>query len=105
VGSPLGLERSVATGIVSLPNRLIGDRMYIQTTAQINPGNSGGALLNAKGEVVGISNMKIVSPGAEGLGFAIPVDTVEFFIKNRDAFAYDPSNSNNGFRYYAPPSP
>jgi len=104
MGSPLGLERSVATGIVSLPNRLIDDRLYVQTTAQINPGNSGGPLVNAQGEVVGISNMKIASLTAEGLGFAIPVDTIEFFLKNRDAFAYDSSNMNNGFRYFSPPS-
>jgi serine protease Do len=49
--------------------------------------------------------MKIVSPGTEGLAFAIPVETVEFFLRNRDAFAYDASNSNNGFHYLKPPAP
>jgi serine protease Do len=104
IGSPLGLERSVATGIVSLSSRLIDDRLYIQTTAQINPGNSGGPLINRRGEVVGVNNMKIVSPGAEGLAFAIPVETLEFFLRHRDAFAFDPSNANEGFRYLNPPA-
>lgn len=103
VGSPLGLERSAASGIVSLPGRLIDERLYIQTTAQVNPGNSGGPLINRQGEVVGVNNMKIVSPGAEGLAFAIPVETLEFFLKHRDAYAFDPSNSNDGFRYLNPP--
>lgn len=102
IGSPLGLERSAASGIVSLPSRLIDDRLYIQTTAQVNPGNSGGPLINRRGEVVGVNNMKIVSPGAEGLAFAIPVETLEFFLRHRDAFAFDPSNSNEGFRYLSP---
>jgi len=104
VGSPLGLERSAASGIVSLPSRLVDERLYIQTTAQVNPGNSGGPLINRMGEVVGVNNMKIVSPGAEGLAFAIPVETLEFFLRHRDAFAFDPSNSNDGFRYLNPPS-
>lgn len=104
VGSPLGLERSAASGIVSLPSRLVDERLYIQTTAQVNPGNSGGPLINRMGEVVGVNNMKIVSPGAEGLAFAIPVETLEFFLRHRDAFAFDPSNSNDGFRYMNPPS-
>ena len=47
--------------------------------------------------------MKIVSPGAEGLAFAIPVETLEFFLRHRDAFAFDPSNANEGFRYFNPP--
>ena len=104
VGSPLGLERSAASGIVSIPARLVDSRLYIQTTAQVNPGNSGGPLVNRQGEVVGVNNMKIVSPGAEGLAFAIPVETLEFFLRHRDAFAFDPSNSNEGFRYLNPPS-
>lgn len=102
VGSPLGLERSAASGIISLPSRLIDNRLYIQTTAQVNPGNSGGPLINRMGEVVGVNNMKIVSPGAEGLAFAIPVETLEFFLRHRDAFAFDPSNMNEGFRYLNP---
>lgn len=103
IGAPLGLERTVSQGIVSLKNRIEDGRMYIQTTTQINPGNSGGPLFNLKGEVIGVNNMKIVSPGAEGLGFAIPTAVVKLFLKNRDAFAFDPANPNSGFRYNRPP--
>ena len=103
VGSPLGLERSVSAGIVSLRNRHNDGRLYIQTTTAINPGNSGGPLFNLKGEVVGVNNMKLASAGVEGLGFAIPVDTVKMFLKNRDAFAFDPRNPNAGYRYATPP--
>lgn len=104
IGNPLGLERSVSEGIVSLKNRLIGGRLFIQTTAQINPGNSGGPLFNLRGEVVGVNNMKVASMGAEGLGFAIPTSVLERFLLNRDAFAFDPRNPNSGFRYNSPPS-
>ena len=104
IGNPLGLERSVSQGIVSIPNRLINGRLFIQSTAQINPGNSGGPLFNLKGEVVGVNNMKIVSQGAEGLGFAVPSGVLKSFLKNRDAFAFDPRNPNNGYRYNSPPS-
>ena len=55
IGSPLGLERSVSEGIVSLRNRIISDRIHIQTTAEISPGNSGGPLFNYRGEVVGVN--------------------------------------------------
>jgi serine protease Do len=49
--------------------------------------------------------MKIVAAGAEGLGFAIPGAVLKAFLKNRDAFAYDPANPNAGFRYNKPPRP
>jgi serine protease Do len=100
IGSPLGLERTVTEGIVSTKTRLFQGELYIQTTAQINPGNSGGPLFNLKGEVVGVTNMKIFG---EGLGFAIPVDNVRRFLKNRDAFAYDTDNPSNPYRYLQPP--
>lgn len=103
IGNPLGLERSVSEGIVSLRNRIILSRLHVQTTAEINPGNSGGPLFNYCGEVVGVNNLKIVSTGAEGLGFAIPVRTLKTFLQNRDAFAFDPRNPNAGFRYNSPP--
>lgn len=103
IGSPLGLERSVSSGIVSLRNRLNSGRLYIQTTTAINQGNSGGPLFNLKGEVIGVNNMKLSASGVEGLGFAIPNDTVKMFLKNRDAFAFDPRNPNAGYRYVAPP--
>jgi serine protease Do len=102
VGSPQGLERTVTEGIVSTKSRPIEGALFLQTSAQINPGNSGGPLFNLRGEVVGVTNMKRLF--AEGLGFAIPVDAVKFFLNHRDAFAYDNDNPNNAFRYLEPPS-
>ncbi|MCA9054339.1 MAG: trypsin-like peptidase domain-containing protein, partial [Planctomycetaceae bacterium] len=75
IGNPLGLERSVSQGIVSTRNRNFEGVVYIQTTAEINPGNSGGPLFNSRGEVIGVTNMKLL--GAEGLGFAIPIAYVK----------------------------
>jgi len=103
IGSPLGLDRTVSEGIISVANRVINGRLYLQTTTQINPGNSGGPLFNLQGEVVGVNNMKIAAVGAEGLGFSISADTLRDFIENRDAYAFDPRNPNAGFRYLNPP--
>ncbi|HIK04536.1 MAG TPA: trypsin-like peptidase domain-containing protein [Trichormus sp. M33_DOE_039] len=82
IGNPLGLDNTVTTGIISATGRSsnqIGapDKRveYIQTDAAINPGNSGGPLLNARGEVIGM-NTAIIQ-GAQGLGFAIPIKTVQ----------------------------
>lgn len=105
IGSPLGLERSVSKGIVSIRARENGGRWYIQSTTQINPGNSGGPLFNAQGEVVGVNNMKAAGVGVEGLGFSIPSNVLKLFLKNREAFAFDPRNPNSGFRYLPPPAP
>lgn len=80
IGNPMGLEfaGSVTSGIISAVDRTIdvGDTSLrvIQTDAAINPGNSGGALLNSRGEVIGINTVKISTTGVEGLGFAIPID-------------------------------
>ncbi len=101
IGNPLGLERSVSQGIIGTRNRNFSGMVYIQTTAEINPGNSGGPLFNLRGEVVGVTNMKLRA--AEGLGFAIPVTYLKTFIENRDAFAFDKNNPNTGFRYIDPP--
>jgi serine protease Do len=101
VGSPLGLERTVTEGIVSTKTRQYQGELYIQTTTQINPGNSGGPLFNLRGEVVGVTNMKIFG---EGLGFAIPVGALKFFLRHRDAYAYDNDNPSNPYRYLEPPS-
>jgi len=101
IGSPLGLERTVTEGIVSTKTREMQGSLYLQTTAQINPGNSGGPLFNLRGEVVGVTNMKLTF--GEGLGFAIPVEMVKYFLDHRDAFAYDTDNPSNPYRYLAPP--
>jgi serine protease Do len=102
IGSPLGLERTVTEGILSTKTRQLGGELYLQTTAQINPGNSGGPLFNMAGEVVGVTNMKITF--GEGLGFAIPVEAVKFFLDHRDAYAYSNDNPSNAYRYLEPPS-
>jgi len=102
IGSPLGLERTVTEGIVSTKTRQLQGELYLQTTAQINPGNSGGPLFNLRGEVVGVTNMKLLF--GEGLGFAIPVEAVKYFLKHRDAYAYDNDNPSNAYRYLEPPS-
>lgn len=102
IGNPLGLERSVSKGIVSTRNRNFEGVVYIQTTAQINPGNSGGPLFNARGEVIGVTNMKLTF--GEGLGFAIPVVYLRHFLDNRDAFAFDKENPNTGYRYLEAPA-
>jgi len=102
IGSPLGLERTVTEGILSTKTRQLQGELYLQTTAQINPGNSGGPLFNLRGEVVGVTNMKLLF--GEGLGFAIPVEAVKYFLKHRDSFNYDNDNPSNPYRYLEPPS-
>jgi serine protease Do len=101
IGSPMGLERTVTEGILSTKTRQMGGDLFLQTTAQINPGNSGGPLFNLRGEVVGVTNMKLTF--GEGLGFAIPVERVRYFLDQRDAFAYDNDNPSNAYRYLEPP--
>ena len=101
IGNPLGLERSVSQGIISTRNRNFQGLTFIQTTAEINPGNSGGPLFNLRGEVVGVTNMKLLH--SEGLGFAIPVAYLKHFLDNRDAFAFDKNNPNTGNRYLEAP--
>ena len=103
VGSPLGLDRTVSQGIVSLARRVMGPSVLIQTTTQINPGNSGGPLFNLQGHVIGVNNRKAAAVGVEGLGFSIPSSAVKTFIRQRDAFAFDPRNPNAGYRYLDPP--
>ena len=102
IGSPLGLERTVTEGILSTKARQIQGELYLQTTTQINPGNSGGPLFNMRGEVIGITNMKMTF--GEGLGFAIPIETVKYFLNHRDAYAYDNDNPSSPYRYLEPPS-
>lgn len=103
VGSPLGLDRTVSEGIISLTNRFIEGRLLIQTTTEVNPGNSGGPLFNLRGQVVGVNDLKLIGLGVDGLSFAIQVSTLKDFLRNRDAFAFDPRHPNAGFRYLSPP--
>jgi serine protease Do len=102
VGSPLGLERTVTEGIVSSKTRPMQGELYLQTTTQINPGNSGGPLFNLRAQVVGVTNMKLAF--GEGIGFAIPIQTVKSFLHHRDAYAYDTDNPSSPYRYLEPPN-
>lgn len=85
IGNPLGYNDTVTVGVISGIDRSL--RMsghnfnLIQTDAAINPGNSGGALVNAKGEMIGINTIKIAEQDVEGIGFAIPINTVKPLIK------------------------
>ncbi len=78
IGNALGYGQSVTTGVISATNRQLDgySSNLIQTDAAINPGNSGGALLNNKGEVVGINSAKIAQDSVEGIGYAIPISDV-----------------------------
>lgn len=82
IGNPLGLQETVTVGVISATDRSsrdigVADKRigFLQTDAAINPGNSGGPLLNARGQVIGV-NTAIIG-GAQGLGFAIPIDTAQ----------------------------
>lgn len=85
IGNPGGLEfmGSVTYGVISGLNRIVSDTNsssaveLIQTDAAINPGNSGGALVNIKGQLIGVNSSKIVSESYEGMGFSIPTNTVK----------------------------
>ena len=89
IGDSLGYGQSVTTGVISALNRnLFADdpsktpEYLIQTDAAINPGNSGGALLNVRGEVVGINSSKIADYVIEGMGYAIPISTAKPIIED-----------------------
>jgi len=85
IGNPLGLETSVAKGVVSGLNRQVYDDnsvSAIQTDTAINSGNSGGGLFNMYGEVVGVVNMKLVNNNAENLGFAITINDAKTVISD-----------------------
>ena len=100
IGNALGYGQSVTTGIVSATDRTLSSSdssdsnalisstvttketpTYIQTDAAINPGNSGGALVNMKGEVIGINSAKLASTEVEGMGYAIPITRVSSIIE------------------------
>ena len=86
IGNPFGLVGgpSVTVGVVSaLDRHILAERVYenlIQTDASINPGNSGGPLLDLTGRVIGINTANI--PGAQGIGFAIPIDTAKAVLED-----------------------
>lgn len=94
IGNPMGLEffGSVTQGIVSAVNRSItvdGRTMnLIQTDAAINSGNSGGALVNSRGEVIGINTVKVSTTGVEGMGFAIPISEAKPIISDLLEYGY-----------------
>ncbi len=79
IGNALGYGQSVTTGSISAVDREVemtdGTMTLIQTDAAINPGNSGGALLNTKGEVIGVNTVKYSNTDVEGMGFAIPINS------------------------------
>lgn len=82
IGSPLGLDNSVTAGIISAVNREVTDSdgnkyVAIQTDAAINAGNSGGALVNSKGQVIGVNTLKLAGDDVEGVGFAIPINSTK----------------------------
>jgi serine protease Do len=95
IGNPGGMEYmgSVTAGIISGLNRTVDLQngksiKLIQTDAAINPGNSGGALLNSKGQVIGINSVKLVAQGFEGVGFAIPINEAKTITDSLMQFKY-----------------
>lgn len=110
IGTPIALafKHSATKGIISATNRTIAvDNTFgestldnlIQHDASINPGNSGGPLINLKGEVIGINTVKVTD--AEGMGFAIPVDTIHPLVKNLSANGYYDTSYMGVFGYDA----
>ena len=110
IGTPLALafKHSATKGIISATNRTVAventngestlDNL-IQHDASINPGNSGGPLINMKGQVIGINTVKVAD--AEGMGFAIPVDTVHPLVKNINATGHYETSYMGVFGYDA----
>jgi serine protease Do len=83
IGNPFGLERSVAHGLISAKERVLGVGAFddfLQTDALINPGNSGGPLFNMRGEVVGMATAVVTH--AQGIGFAVPINMVKDILPN-----------------------
>jgi len=85
IGNALGYGQSTTTGVISAVEREVqltdGVMKFIQTDAAINPGNSGGALLNTRGEVIGINTVKYSDTNVEGMGYAIPINSAVETVK------------------------
>jgi serine protease Do len=79
IGNPLGYNKTVTVGVISAIGREVSQNTLamLQTDAAINPGNSGGALVNNRGEVIGINSVKISDTSVEGIGFAIPINSAK----------------------------
>ena len=103
IGNPYSMELtgSITNGIVSALNRKIemngGYMTLIQTNAEINPGNSGGPLINAYGQVIGITSSKLVATGYEGIGFAIPINDAITISEELINYGYVKSRAYIGF--------
>jgi len=83
IGNPLGLERTLTEGVVSVPAMQLDGRTYIQTDTPINPGNSGGPLVDLDGRVVGINTaIESRSGGSDGIGFAIPANMAKGVVES-----------------------
>jgi serine protease Do len=102
IGNALGYGQSVTNGIVSGLNREVTQEdgsqgTFIQTNAAINPGNSGGALLNIKGEVIGINSNKLGGTIIEGMGFAIPISAAKPIISELFTMEIRAKASESGY--------
>lgn len=113
IGNALGYGQSVTVGYISAKDREITESSEtsskenkikaIQTDAAINPGNSGGALINMKGQVVGINSAKIASSSVEGVGYAIPISVATPIIDelmNRETLNDSPERISRNYRKY-----
>lgn len=107
VGNPGGVEffGSFTSGVVSAIDRPVSSEIgytmkCIQHDASINPGNSGGALVNSKGQVVGINSLKIISDEYEGMGFAIPISDAKDIINSLTKYGYVQGRPKLGITYY-----
>jgi len=104
IGNALGYGQSTTTGVISAVDREVqltdGVMTFIQTDAAINPGNSGGALLNTRGEVIGINTVKYSKTGVEGMGYAIPInsaiETVDGILSGKTATRTDDETAHLG---------
>ncbi len=104
IGNPGGSEYfgSITNGIVSAIDRSVSSTYTltsIQHNAAINPGNSGGALVNSKGQVVGINSSKIAATDYEGMGFAVPMSTVKPIVESLIKYKYVPNRPKLGIQY------